>query len=201
MSKHQSRTRIPGDDYLPDLALKMPIRQSHSNPEALDMVSIDLLQQRLPDCKTARWIRSPSLIDDVHRKSNHKSLTPSNPEPHLSHGFELGSVPRPTRDNYACASCSQWSLACVHAPALNDFDGHNSNSSQRQAATTTQHPRHLLQSHGGLGDASHHPAQHTRRSLDPPMLRRWLRQSPRQEGFNGEATAQAPSANVAKGRL
>jgi hypothetical protein len=33
------------------------------------------------------------------------------------------------------------------------------------------------------------------------MLQRWLSQSPRQEGFHGVATTEAPSAGTIKGRL
>ena len=210
MSRHQSHAGAPGDDWLPDLVLNIPHQRSGAYPELLDTVSINLLGQSLPQNKNTQHSRTARLIDEVSRTKERGACVLANPMAHPGRGFDLGhdttgqnqdTFAWPGRDNSACASCSKWSLACVHAAALNAFDEHDSDSDECRAARLMQRLMYLQNQCGEPRNAPLRAQHQKRASLESPMLRRWRNQSPRQEGFSGVATAQPLPASAIKSRL
>jgi hypothetical protein len=208
MPKHQNRpTHAPGTDYLPDLALKMPLYYSQAHPEVLDTPSIALLRKHQSKSTAAR------LVDEVARPSHRKESAPSSITPKVhrpEHGLDLlgqsstalNSAAWPDRSTSACASCSKRSLACVHAAALNALDEHDSDSHESHyAARVTQQQMVAYPQNGyaDLEDTARRSQHHE--GIDSPMMHRWLTQSPRQEGFNGIAAARTWSASVGRSRL
>ena len=210
ISNHRYPTRAPGDEDLPDLIVRMPIQHAQLYPETSDTTLTDLSQQYMSRSKITQDARAHSSIDEVTRTKHHIVAAFFAPKPRPDHGLDLAynttaqekdSVMWPGREKSACASCSKWSLACIHAAALNAFDEHDSASDRCHAARATQQLLYLQDRYGDSDDASP-PLQHQKhKRLGPPMLQRWLGQSPRQEGFDGVATAQALSAGSIKSRL
>jgi hypothetical protein len=210
MPKHQSRTRAPGDEFLPDLALNMPLQHAQPHPEILDMVSIDLLRQHLLYNKTAEDPRTHGPIDEVSRTRHRRASASVKPKPHPGHRFDLGHDTKARnndpvawrgRGNATCASCSKWSLACVHAAALNAFDEHDSDSDECYATRIMQQLICLQNGCGGLEEASRRSQHEKHQGIDSPMVHRWVSQSPRQEYFNGMAITQSTAAGAIKSRL
>jgi hypothetical protein len=201
MPEHQTLRCAPGDDYLPDLIITMPIDYNRMNSTLPDKRLIDsALGESLAQYGSSRNKRDHRLIDHVSHNRNAEALVSVNPKGHTGHHLHLGdqtpgqtrnSTAWPGHNNSACASCSKWSLACIHAAALNAFDEHDSDSDERHAATLVQQLMCLQKGCGGGEDASRHSQQQAHRGLGSPMLQRWLNQSPHQEGFNGVATAQS----------
>jgi hypothetical protein len=95
-----------------------------------------------------------------------------------------------------CATCSKWSLACIHAAALNAFDEHDADPDARLAARTLPPPKCRPHAHAVSDKAPrHHPRHREQPAHGPPMLRRWHSQSPHQESFHGVATTEAASSS------
>ena len=210
MSNRRYPTRAPGDEDLPDLVLRMPIQQAQFHPEKSDRIPTDLLQKSMSRSKITQKAHAHSAIDEVTRTKHHIMPASFAPKPRPGHGLDPGynttaqekdALAWPGREKSACASCSKWSLACIHAAALNAFDEHDSASDRWPAARVTRQLMYLQDRYGDLDDASPALRHQEHKKLDPPMLQRWLGQSHRQEGFNGVATAQALSAGSIKSRL
>jgi hypothetical protein len=211
MPERQNLRCAPGDDYLPDLIITMPIDYDRMTSTLPDKRLTDsALEELLAQYESSRNKRDHRAINHLSHNTNAGVLVSVNLKGHTGHHLRLGDqIPGQTRDsaawpghdNSACASCSKWSLACIHAAALNAFDEHDSDSDSRHAATIVQQLMCLQKGCGGGEDASRRPQQQTHYGSGSPMLRRWLSQSPRQEGFNGVATAQVLSRRATKSYL
>ena len=211
MPERQYLQRAPGDDCLPDLIIAMPINYDRMNSTLPDKRLIDsACEEPLAQYESLRNKRDYRLIDYASHNRNAEALVSVNPKGHTGHylhlgdqtpGHTRGSAAWPGHNNSACASCSKWSLACIHAAALNAFDEHDSDSDERHAATIVQQLMCQQKGYGGGEDASHRSQQKAHHKLGSPMLQRWFSQSPRQEGFNGVATAQALSRSATKSQL
>ena len=211
MPEHQNLRCAPGDDCLPDLIITMPIDYDRMNPTLPDKRLIDsALEEPSTQYESSRNKRDHRVIDHVSHNRNAEALLSVNPKGHTGYHLRLGdqapgqtrgSAAWPGHNNSACASCSKWSLACIHAAALNAFDEHDSNSDERHAATIVQQLMCLQKGCAGGEDASRRSQQQAHHRLGSPMLQRWLGQSPRQEGFNGVAIAQGLSRNATKSHL
>jgi hypothetical protein len=211
MPERQNFRCAPGDDFLPDLTITMPIDYDRMNSTSPDKRLIDsALEEPLAQYGPSRNKRDHRAVDHVSRNRNAEALVSANPKGHTGYHLRLGhqapgqthdSAARPGHNNSACASCSKWSLACIHAAALNAFDEHDSDSDEHHAATIVQQMMCLQKGCRGGEDASRRSQQQAHHGLGPPMLQRWLSQSPRQEGFNGVATAQALSRSATKSQL
>lgn len=211
MPERQNLRCAPGDDYLPDLIITMPIDYDRMNSTLLDKRLVDsACEEPLAQYESLRDKRDYRLVDCASHNRNAEALISVNPKGHTGHHLHLGDqIPGQTRDlaawlghnNSACASCSKWSLACIHAAALNAFDEHDSDSDKRHAATIVQ--QLMCQQKGCRGgeDASRRSQQKAHHKFGSPMLQRWFSQSPRQEGFNGVATAQVLSRSATKSQL
>jgi len=211
MPERQHFRRAPGDDCLPDLTITMPIGYDRMNSALPDKRLVDsALEEPLARYESSRNKHDHRVIDHVSHKRNTEALVSVNPKGHTGYHLRLGDqTPGQTRDsaawpghnNSACASCSKWSLACIHAAALNAFDEHDSDSDERHAVTIVQQLMCLQKGRAGGEDASRRSQQQAQHRLGSPMLQRWLSQSPRQEGFNGVATAQVLPRNATKSQL
>lgn len=208
MPERQNFRCAPGDDCLPDLTI---INYDRMNSTLPDKRLIDsALDELLTQYESSRNKRDHRLIDHVSHNRNAEALVSANPKGHTGYHLRLGDqTPGQTRDsaawlghnNSACASCPKWSLICIHAAALNAFDEHDSDSDERHAATIVQQLMYLQKGCAGGEDASRRSQQQVHHRLGSPMLQRWLSQSPRQEGFNGVATAQILSRSATKSQL
>jgi hypothetical protein len=208
MPERQNFRCAPGDDCLPDLIITMPIDYDRMNSTLPDKRLVDsALEELLAQYESPRNKRDHRVIDHISHKRNTEASVSVNSKGHTGYHLRFGDqTPGQTRDsaawpghnNSACASCSKWSLACIHAAALNAFDEHDSDSDERQAVTVVQQ---LMCLQKGCADASRRSQQQAYHRVGSPMLQRWLSQSPRQEGFNGVATAQVLSRSATKSRL
>jgi hypothetical protein len=210
MPKNQRQSQAPGDEDLPDLVISMPLQYAQVHPEKVDMLSIELLRPTPSYSTTSQDGRTHRLIPDLSR-TKHNGASAAVKEKALNgRGFDLGydtgakndnSIAWPGRDNLTCASCSKWSLACIHAAALNAFDEHDSDSNDLDAVRTMQQLMYLQNSYGQL-EAPHDRCQHrTHQRADSPMLKCWLNQLPRQEGFGSMTVAKPRFASTVKSRL
>jgi hypothetical protein len=215
MPSYQSPTPARGDEDLPDLAINMPLPQWQPHPEITGMLATDLLrQQHLPSYEIAPDTRKDGSVNDDVRAKHHRASAAVDPKARHGGGFHLGhqgkarhqdSAAWPGRESSTSASCSKWSLACIHAAALNAFDEHDSDSDDRHAARALQRQRQRkgrqnarkvpeMASSSSSSSSSHHPRHHEHHQGDTRlMLQCWFNQSPRQEGFHGVATAEASS--------
>jgi hypothetical protein len=211
MPERQSFRCAPGDDCLPDLTITMSTDYDRTNSTLPNKKLIDLaLKEPLAQYESSRNKRDHRVIDHVSHNRNAEASVSANPKGHTGYHLRLGhQAPGQTRDsaawpghnNSACASCSKWSLACIHAAALNAFDEHDSDSDECHAAAIMQQLMCPQKRRRGGEDASRRSQQQAHDGLGSPMLQRWLGQSPRQEGFNGVATAQALSRGATKSHL
>jgi hypothetical protein len=211
MPERQNFRCAPGDDCLPDLTITMSTDYDRTNSTLPNKKLIDLaLKEPLAQYESSRNKRDHRVIDHVSHNRNAEASVSANPKGHTGYHLRLGDqTPGQTRDsaawpghnNSACASCSKWSLACIHAAALNAFDEHDSDSGERHATTVVQQLMCLQNGCGGGEDAPRRSQQQAHHGLGSPMLNRWLSQSPRQEGFNGVATAQVLPRNATKSQL
>ena len=211
MPERQSLRCAPGDDYLPDLIITMPIDYNPMNSTLPDKRFIDsACEDSLAQYESLRNKRDSRLIDHASHNRNAEALVSVNPKNHTGHHLHLGDqIPGQTHDsavwpghnNSAGASCSNWSLACIHAAALNAFDEHDSDSDECHVTTIMQQLMYQQKGYGGGEDASRRSQQKAHHKLSSPMLQRWLGQSPCQEGFHGVATAQALPRSATKSRL
>jgi hypothetical protein len=210
MPKQQRPSQAPGDEDLPDLAISMPLQYAQVHPETVDILSIKLLRPTLSYSTTSQHGHTHWLIPDASGTKHNGASASVKQKAHTGRGFDLGydtrakandSMAWPGRDNLSCASCSKWSLACVHAAALNAFDEHDSESNDRNAAPLMQQLMYLQNRYRELED-HHDCCQHqTYQRVDSPMLKRWLNQMPRQEGFGSMVVAKPWSASAVKSRL
>lgn len=209
MNKHQSRTQVTGDEDLPDLALNMPLPQAYPNPRTVDRASTALFRQHLSYYEKAQDARTDTLTQEGSRTIHRGASASIRPKVHHGKSFDIGHDAKAQNQNAVawhgreistCASCSKWSLACIHAAALDAFDEHDSGSDphEKHAARTPPQFSCPQNAHVKLHAASHR-SQH--QVPNPPMLQRWLSQSPRQEGFNGIASAEALSGDAIKSHL
>lgn len=208
MPERQHFRRARGDDCLPDLIITMPIDYDRMNSTSPDKRLIDsAFEEPLAQYESSRNKRDYRVIDHVSHNRNAEAFVSVNPKGHTGYHLRLGDqTPGQTRDlvaspghnNSACASCSKWSLECIHAASLNAFDEHDSDSDERHAVTIVQQLMCLQKGCAGGEGASRRSQQQAHHRLGSPMLQRWLSQSPRQEGFNGVATAQVLSRNATK---
>lgn len=218
MPNYRSPTPARGDEDLPDLAINMPLPQWQSHPEITGMLATDLLrQQHLPSYEIAPDTHKDGPVNDDVCAKHHRAPAAVDPKARHGGGFHLGhhgkarhqdSAAWLGRESSTGASCSKWSLACIHAAALNAFDEHDSDSDKRHATRALlqqlqQRRRRQRQRQGRqnarevpemASSSSHHPRLHEYHQGDTRlMLQCWLNQSPRQEGFHGVATAEASS--------
>jgi hypothetical protein len=208
MRKPQHPADAPGHDDLLGLAIQMPLQQAPPHPETLGMLATHpLRQQHLPYTRESTRDAIPPT------KDNYPVSAAANPQASRRRGgFDLGHTAQaPHKDPAAwpgrvssatCASCSKWSLECIHAAALNAFDELDSDPDARLAARTLPPPKCLQNAHAGSEKAPrHHPRHHEYPIHGPPMLQRWRNQSPHQESFHGVATTEAASARTPMARL
>jgi hypothetical protein len=211
MPERQNLRCAPGDDCLPDLIITMPIDCNRMNSALPDKRLINsACEDPLAQYESLRNKRDYRFIDHAAHNRNTEALVSVNPKSHTGHHLHLGDqIPGQTHDsavwpghnNSEYASCSKWSLACIHAAALNAFDEHDSDSDERHAATIVQQLMYQQKGCGGGEDASHRSQQKAYHKLGSPMLQCWLSQSPCQEGFNGVATTQVLPRSATKSRL
>jgi hypothetical protein len=212
MPECQNLRFAPGDDFLPDLIITMPTGYNRKNSTLPDKRLMDsAFEEPLAQYGSLPYKRNSRLIDHASHNGNAEGLVSVNSKGYTGHHLPLGDqIPGPTCDsaawprhnNSACASCSKWSLACIHAAALNAFDEHDSDSDERHTPPTIVQQLMCQRKGCEAGrDSPLHPQQRAYHELSSPMLQRWLSQSPRQEGFNGVATAQVLSRSAIKSRL
>jgi hypothetical protein len=217
--QHQHPARAPGHHDLPDLALQMPLQQALPPLDTPGLLATHpLRQQHLPCYRKARETRPRESARDAVPRT--KDYYPGSAAANLhagrggGGGFDVGhtaQAPRkdaaawPARATWAtCASCSKWSLECIHAAAaLNAFDELDSDPDARLAAPTSPQPKGVQNARAGPETARRHHRRHRERSAPPgpPMLQRWRDQSPHQESFHGVATTEAASPRTAMARL
>jgi hypothetical protein len=208
MPERQNLRCAPGDDCLPDLIITMPIDYDRMNSILPGKRLINsACEEPLAQYES---LRNRRLVDHASHNRNTEAVVSVNPKGHTRHHLYLGdqisgqtrdSAAWPGHNHSACASCSKWSLECIHAAALNAFDEHDSDSDERHAATIAQQLIYQQKGCGGGGDALRRSQQKAHHKLGSPMLQRWFSQSPCQEGFNGVATAQVLSRRAIKSQL
>lgn len=230
MPKHSSKLQAPGSEYLPDLALNLPLQRTQIHPDTFDPVSVQVLghngkvrsevgsstsayslgRYRLSHYDAAQVAPTNCSTEEAGRTSRHVACFSVKAKAGAAQGVDIGReamapnkhpLSLPDCSGGPCASCSKLSLACVHSAALHILDEYCSKPKERRAVKYDQQPMCLPSGFGELRAGSHCAEYLMQQDEDPPMLRRWLSQSPRQETFNGVATAEFGWTGATKSHL